>query len=174
MTTKTFWALSAEDSEQHRHAAEAQTKATEDAKNYVIERIKCDGVFLTTSGAIYLGFKEKQDNQQLHKKPAHWHDGQHLYCTKVKTEWNQILIDAEKIARSAIKFDTYCKELWPKMVIASVGSEGGSSFSLNQTSFGFLSGRVVAMVPFGGGTIDRSIIADGFSELTMSQYAELK
>lgn len=174
MTVKTLWALSVEDSAQHKHAAEAQAKATKDAKKYVTDRIKCDGIFLTTSNSIFLGFKECQDNPQLHKKPRDYYKGCHLYSTKAKTEWNQILIEAEKIARSAIKFDDYCKELWPKMVISSIGSEGGGGFSLSNTSFGFLSDRVVAMVPFGDGAVDKSIIAEGFQELTASEYAELK
>ena len=174
MTIKTFWVLSEEESLRHKPAVEAHQKASTEAKNYVVERIDCDGVFITTNNSVYLGFKQKQDNLMLHKKPAHYHDGQHLYRTKAKTEWDKIIIEAEKIARSAVKFDRYCKELWPKMVISSIGNEGGSSFSLSETSFGFLSGRVVAMVPFSNsGSPDLSIIADGFTEITMTKYQDL-
>lgn len=173
MTVKTYWALSVEDSAKHKPAAEAQKKASSDAKKYIAERINCDGVFITTSNIVYLGFKQRQDNPMLHKKPAHYHDGQHMYRTKAKTEWQSIVIEAEKIARSAVKFDKYCKELWPKMVVSSIGSEGRLSFSLSETSFGFLSDRVVAMVPFGDNSVDTSVIADGFQELTASQFAAL-
>ncbi|MBV2128195.1 hypothetical protein [Arsukibacterium indicum] len=176
MTIHTFWALSAEESAKHKHAADAHINASEAAKNYVTERIECDGVFITGSRAIYLGFRRRQDNPMLHKRPAHQHDGQYLYCTKTKTEWNEIVAEAEKIARAAIKFQDYCKEQWPTSITSVLGRSGsGGGFSISETSFGFMGGRVVMMRPVSdGGSVDKSTIPDGFLELTGSQYAELK
>lgn len=174
MTIKTFWAMSVEDSAKYRDVAESHRASILNAKNYVTERIPCDGVFLTQSNAIYLGFKRKQDNPMLHKRPAHQHDGQYLYCTKAKTDWDKIVIEATKIARSAVKFDKYMKDAFPQMLKNVLGSEGGSSFSITETGFGFMSDRVVAVVPFSNDSdFDSSFIPKEFKELTASEFGRL-
>ena len=175
MTIKTYWALSAEESAKHEHAVTAQNDAQTKARDYVLSKIDCDGVFITTHGSIYLGFKKLQDNKMLHKKPKHFHDGCHLYTTKSKTEWNNILIDAEKIIKGQVKFQDYCKNIWPEVVREVIG-EGSSptSYSLSKTAFGFLKGQLVICLPLSDDEkLDKNIIPDGFYELTMSQYQEL-
>lgn len=175
MTVKTYWALSAEKSKEHEKHVDAMLQAKKDAVAYIKERIDCDEVYFTTRNVSYLGFKEKPNNDKIRKTGMERHDGHWLCLPKSKTDWNQIMIDGENIAKSAVGFQEYCKGLWPETA-KSVMGQGNSttSFSITETAFGFLKGLVVMSYPLNDGeSLDKAKIPDGFTELTSSQYSEL-
>lgn len=177
MTVKTYWALSVEESAKHEHAVAAQNKAQADAVNYIKERIPCDAVFFTTHGGVYLGFKGygKPVHEKLRKTGMERHDGHWLCSPKSKTDWSDVASKGRKIANSAVKFQDYCKQLWPQTRREVVGAGSSpSSCSLSRTAFGFLKGRLVMCLPVSDSEkLDKSIIPDGFTELTMSEYQSL-
>ena len=177
MTIKTYWALSVEESAKHEHAVAAQNKAQADAVNYIKERIPCDSVFFTIHGCAYLGFKsyDKPTHDKLRKTVMERHDGYWLCSPKSKTDWSDIVSEGRKIANSAVKFQDYCKQLWPQTKREVIGTGNSpSSFSLSKTAFGFLKGQLVMCLPVSDSEkLDKSIIPEGFTELTMSQYSEL-
>jgi hypothetical protein len=175
MTVKTYWVLTKEDSKEHEKHVDAMQQAKKDAVAYIKERIACDEVYFTTRNVSYLGFKEKPDNPKIRKIGMERHDVHWLCLPKSKTDWNQIMRDGEKIAKSAIRFQEYCEGLWPETAKSVVGQgNSASSFSISETAFGFLKGRVVMCYPLSDGeAVDLSKIPKGFSELTASQYSGL-
>lgn len=174
MTIKTYWTLSKDESAKHSHAAFAQLEATTSACKYLKEKTGCDKVYFTSGGSSFIAFKEKSDDKRLRKTGVVRHDSHWLYTPKVKTDWNEFCIEAEKIKRSSVSFDEYCKSLWIDAVRSVVGSIGGS-FTITETSFGFIGGTIVMMVPWGDDeVIKKSIIPNVFQEITAGEYIYMK
>jgi hypothetical protein len=174
MTIKTFWALPPEISKQHLHAVTSWNDLNDKAVTLVKDKTGCDEVLRASNGSIYPGFKHIPPLVNWRKNPAYC-DGYYLMIPKAKTPESIALIEACNILKSGQPFDEYCKAKWPKMVQRVAGSSLSiASVITSKTSFGYLKGHLVAMVPFvEGKKIDKSIIAEGFIELTASQYADL-
>lgn len=176
MTIKTYWALSVDDSKQYAEAKDAQINAHKAAKDYIENSgFQCDGVFISTTGTVFLGFKGKPTNSDLKKKPDGDHEGFALYTAKANTLTAGVLSEAKRLANEAVCFNDFCKTKWPG-VVREVMGQGNSphSFTLTKTAFGWLGDRVVLLVPFSDQeVINISIIPPGFVELTATEYANL-
>jgi len=176
MTIKTYWALTAEASVPHEAAVDAQGEVQDKIKDLVKQRTGCDAVFFGAGKQVYAGFTQRPDPAIWKKNPITQHGGYALMSPKAKTDAAAALSEARQMADDVTTFDEYCKALWPSMVRECMGrGPTHTSFTITRTCFGFLKGRVVASVPFTDEEpIDKAIIADGFVELTASEYADLQ
>jgi hypothetical protein len=168
----TYWALSKEASEPFDVIITGYFAARDSIFNSILSRIGCDAVNLNTNGSLLLTYKVKQDLPFLTKRPAYENSDGYHYFTKGKFDETKFMSEMQSKYNKLEKFQDTARSMWSGALVSVMDSVGGS-FRMNNTSFGFLKGRLVMMFPVLSDKADFSKVPPEFTELSMSQYAEL-